>query len=74
MFSNTIFARTSFLNMGKKFTIVVVTKLVEPGTCSLECPRFTYISYQSRATRGRVAPKNNCSLQKKCDQSTIVKE
>ena len=59
MFSNTIFARTSFLNMGKKFTIVVVTKLVEPGTCSLECPRFTCISYQSRATRGRVAPKKH---------------
>ncbi len=57
MLSNTIFARASFLNICKKFTTVVVTKLVEPGTCSLECLRFTCISYQSRATRGRVAPK-----------------
>ena len=59
MLSNTIFARASSLNIGKKFTIVVVTKLVEPGTWSLECLRFTCISYQSRATRGRVAPKNS---------------
>jgi len=57
MLSNTIFARASSLNIGKKFTTVVVTKLVEPGTSSLECLRLTCISYQSRATRGRVAPK-----------------
>jgi len=54
-----IVASAHLNNIGKKFTIVVVTKLVEPGTCSFECLRFTRISYQSRATRGQVAPKKH---------------